>query len=166
MLHLIIQTTSQSGIAPDHGTLDYTLALEPLDYEAEIMPLEYTLALDKFHYTYGEDESDMGQHYCMQAGSIRTPKVSFLRGLDSGELLTDATTAPTSAVSPSGLTVSSLAINAGGEVINGTSHAAGQALIFSVSGGTAGTEYTITLTAYSDATPAQKFVKDIQLTVD
>lgn len=166
MLHLIIQTTSQSGIAPDHGTLDYTLALEPLDYEAEIMPLEYTLQLDRLHYSYGEDESKMGQHYCFQYGSIRTPKVSFLRGLDSGELLTSDSTAPTATVSPSGLTVSGLAINTAAVDINGTSHAAGQALIFSVSGGTAGTEYTITLTAYSDATPAQKFVKDIQITVE
>lgn len=130
------------------------------------MPLEYTLALDKFHYTYGEDESDMGQHYCMQAGSIRTPKISFLSGLDSGELLTADSTAPTATVSPSGLTVSSLAINTDAVTINGESHAAGQALIFSVSGGSAGTVYTITLTVYSDATPAQKFVKDIKLTVD
>lgn len=166
MLHLIIQTTSRNGVAPDYGTLDYTLPLEPLHYEAEIMPLEYTLQLDKLHYSYGEDEGNMGQHYCFQNGSIRTPKVSFLRGLDSGELLTDATNAPTATVSPSGLTVSSIAINTGAEEINGTSHAAGQALIFSVSGGTAGTEYTITLTAYSDATPAQKFVKDIQITVE
>lgn len=103
----------------------------------------------------------MGQHYCMKYGSTRNVAVSFVDALDTGELLTGTPT-----VTATGLTITNKAVSTGSLTINGDPAAAGQAVQFSVSGGTAGTEYTITITVNTDSTPAQTFVEEVGLTVD
>ena len=65
----------------------------------------------------------------------------------SGALLTGT---PTVAVSPSGPTISSIGINDAAITIAGVAHAISEAVQCLVSGGTAGTTYTLTCTATTD----------------
>jgi hypothetical protein len=86
------------------------------------------------------------------AAEVRNAAVSFVGKLDSGELLTGT---PTVTVSPSGPTLSNKAVNTAQLTIDGQTVAIGQAVQFSVSGGTAGTSYVITVQCGTTATPAQ-----------
>jgi hypothetical protein len=84
------------------------------------------------------------------AAETRNVSVSFLSRLDSGELLTGT---PTIAVSPSGLTLGEPAVNQTSQYVNGRLHAAGTVVKFQVSGGSAGTVYTVSV--YCDTTGDQ-----------
>lgn len=83
------------------------------------------------------------QRPVMVSGEVRADSVSFAGKLDQGELLTGT---PTLAVSPSGLTVSSPAVSTTALTVNGRQVAIGRAVQFTVTGGTAGVEYTVTVT--------------------
>lgn len=91
------------------------------------------------------------------ASEVRNLAVSFVNELDTSpnELLTGT---PTISATPSGLTFSSVAVNSVARTINGVSVAIGKAVQARVSGGTAGQEYTLTVTAGTDATPAQTLI--------
>lgn len=78
---------------------------------------------------------------------VRNVRVGLKDLLDTGELLTGT---PTITVSPSGLTVSSPAVNSTTLVIDNETYVAGQAVTFVISSGTAGTLYQLTITVSSD----------------
>ncbi len=97
------------------------------------------------------------QHTAPQTGE-KTPSeslnvaVSFARKLDGAEELTGT---PTISVSPSGLTLSAAAVSTTALTINGVSVAAGKAVQFNVSDGSADTCYTISILAETDADTPQ-----------
>ena len=86
------------------------------------------------------------------ANEVRNLAVDFTDKLDSGEALTGT---PTVTSSPSGLTIASQAVSTGALTILGTSVSTGNAVTCSVSGGSAGTRYTLTVQCGTDATVAQ-----------
>lgn len=92
------------------------------------------------------------QAHSKSSTEVRNIAVSFAGKLDSGELLTGV---PTVTVSPSGPTLANKLVTTTAKTINGASVAAGAAVTFNVTGGTAGVKYTITITVGTDATPAQ-----------
>lgn len=96
--------------------------------------------------------SQAEQIQAMTANETRNLAVDFTDKLDSGEELTGT---PTVTGSPSGLTIASIAVSAGSLTILGTSVDSGKAVTCSVSGGAAGTRYTLTVTCGTDATVAQ-----------
>lgn len=89
--------------------------------------------------------------------------MGFLGKLDSGELLTGSPTV--AEVTTSDLTLDNEVVNSATLSIDGVSHTAGQAIQFNVAGGTAGTTYTIKITAGSDGSPAQTFITNVTLVV-
>lgn len=89
------------------------------------------------------------------ASEVRNCIVSFAGKLDSGELLTGT---PTVTASPSGLTIANVIRNSTSKTVNGVSISASQGVQWKVSGGTAGTTYTFTITCGTDATPAQTLI--------
>jgi hypothetical protein len=78
--------------------------------------------------------------------------VSFVPKLRSAEKLTGT---PTVTATPSGLTFSSVAVNTSAINEDGFTADIGKAVQFAVTGGSADTKYTLTVTGTSDATPAQ-----------
>lgn len=85
------------------------------------------------------------------ANEVRNGIVSFIGLLDTGELLTGTPTA-----SASGLTFSNVAVTSTTKTLeDGTTVLSGQGVQFSVSGGTAGTKYKITVQCGTDSTPAE-----------
>ena len=78
------------------------------------------------------------------AAETRSGDVSFTGLLEASEVLTGT---PTCSSDPAGLTFSSVAYNSSSMVIAGETVTANRGLSFLVSGGTAGTLYTITCTA-------------------
>lgn len=78
------------------------------------------------------------------AAAVRRCAVSFAGQLDQGELLIGT---PTLSASGAGLTVYSPAVSAAALTLNGRLVPAGRAVEFWAGGGTAGVEYTVTVTA-------------------
>lgn len=81
--------------------------------------------------------------------------VDFGPKLRSGELLTGAATV---VVSPSGPTLGSPSITTTDITIEGVTVTTGEGITFTVSGGTAETDYDITATCGTDGTPARTLV--------
>ena len=109
--------------------------------------------------------SDAEQIHAKYVGETCNIAVGFIDVLDDGELLTGTpTVAEVSAPSP-GLAFASAAVNTTAKTIDGISHAIGQAVVCSVSGGTAGARQ-IKITCSTDATPAQTRIKVIDLIVE
>ena len=102
------------------------------------------------------------QIQCKTVTEVRNVAVSFVGKLDSGELLTGS---PTVTVVGGGLTVASEQVNTVALTIDGVSVGIGQAVQFSVSGGTAGTTYTVRIECGTDASPAQTLIVNICLAV-
>lgn len=100
----------------------------------------------------------------MSAGETRMVAVSFIGKLDSGELLTGTPTV--TEVTTTDLTLDNKAVNTAALTIDGATVAVGQAIQFSVTGGTAGTTYQITCSCGTDATPAQTLVATVTLVVE
>lgn len=69
-------------------------------------------------------------------------------------------------VGSSDLTISDVGLNAADETIAGRVALVDQAVAFTVAGGTAGEEYTIRITATTDATYAQTLIEQITLRVN
>lgn len=103
------------------------------------------------------------QVHSKRAAAVRNVAVDFSGQLDTGELLTGA---PTVTASPTGLTIDDEAVSGSALTILGVSVAAGQAIQFSVAGGTAGRTYTISVTCGTTASPDQLLVEDLTLQVD
>lgn len=83
---------------------------------------------------------------------VRNAVVDFQGKLSAGELLTGT---PTVTCVPTGLTFSSIVVNTAAVVVNGITAAIGEAVQFRISGGTAGTRYTLVIGCGTNATPAQ-----------
>ena len=83
---------------------------------------------------------------------VRNVVVDFQWKLSSGELLTGT---PTVTSVPTGLTFASIVVNTVAVVVNGITAAIGEAVQFRISGGTAGTRYTLMIACGTNATPAQ-----------
>ena len=101
------------------------------------------------------------QRPVMHSSETRNGAVSYEGLLQEtpAELLTGT---PTASVSPSGPSVSNLAVTTETTTINGKDVATGKAVTFRVVGGSAGTEYVVTLTATTDSTPAQTLVRKVK----
>ena len=102
------------------------------------------------------------KHY-KTASEVINCSVSFADYLDSGELLTGTPTA--AELTSSDLTIASVAVSTTALTINGVSVDIGEAVTFSVSGGTADTDYTIIVSCGTDATPAQTRYGRVRLRV-
>lgn len=96
------------------------------------------------------------ERHVKTASEVRNVAVSFVDELDSGELLTGTPTV--AEVTTSDLSLTNKAVNTAALTISGKAVAIGQAVQFKVSGGTAGTTYTIKVTVSTDATPAQTLI--------
>ncbi len=96
------------------------------------------------------------------ASEVRNVAVSYADKLESGELLTGT---PTITDSTGDLTLTNKVVSTGSLTINGVSVAAGAAVTFTVSGGSAGTTYDIRIQSTTDATNAQTFDDYVQLEV-
>lgn len=94
--------------------------------------------------------------------ATKTAAVSFVPELYTGESLTGT---PTVTSTPTGLTISNAQKNSTSVVINGQIVAANKAVLFSVAGGTSGTQYEITVSCGTDGTPAQTLVVECPLLV-
>lgn len=99
----------------------------------------------------------------MAAGETRNAAVSFVDELDSGELLTGTPTVAEQTTSD--LMISNAVVSSTALTIQGESVASGLAVTFRVTGGVAGTTYTIKITATTDAALAQTVIGFVTLVV-
>lgn len=100
------------------------------------------------------------------ASEVRNAAVSLVSILDSGELLTGTPTVLE--VTTTDLTLANKAVNTEALTVNGLAVAIGQAVVFNVAGGTAGTTYQtyqIQIVVDTDATPAQRLYINTKLRV-
>lgn len=93
----------------------------------------------------------------------RNSAVSFVGVLDVGELLTGVPLVDE--VASNDLTITNKAINTVALTINKKAVIIGRAVQYKVTGGLAGVEYILRLTATTDATPAQKVIVKVILKV-
>jgi hypothetical protein len=100
-----------------------------------------------------------------KAAETRTVIVSFKDKLAacSWELLAGTPTATEQITAD--LTISGVAVNTLERKIDGQRIPTGTAVEFTVSGGTARTDYTIRLTVSTDASPTQTLIEDVRLKV-
>lgn len=103
------------------------------------------------------------QRHTKSVSEARNVAIDMRGLLDEGELLTGTPTIVE--VTTTDLTLANKAVNGSTLTINGVECTAGQAVTFSVSGGVAGTTYTIRVTVASAASPAQTFVVSVRLAV-
>jgi len=98
-----------------------------------------------------------------KAGETRTIVVPFIDKLREGEVLTGTPTVTelvTAALTITDVVVTSQDVTIRGQVID-----SGKAVQFSVSGGTARTDYTIRVTAAGNSSPIQTLIYDMRLHV-
>lgn len=95
------------------------------------------------------------------ASEVRNAAISFAGKLDSGELLSGSPTVSAT----TGITIASADKNATTITIDGESVIANKAVTFRVSGGTAGSSYTITTTCATDASVPQTLICTVRLLV-
>lgn len=88
-------------------------------------------------------ENTAPQRPTILVGEIRGVSVNFTGKLDQGELLTGT---PVITPDPADLTCSSPRVSTTALAINGRTVAIGKAVQFTITGGTADTEYTVTVT--------------------
>lgn len=103
------------------------------------------------------------QRYEKHVSELVNVSVDMRGVLDSGELLTGTPTVLE--VTTTDLTLSSKAVNSTTLTINGNTCVAGQAVTFRVAGGVAGTDYVISITVGTNATPAQTRIVKVRLRV-
>lgn len=111
---------------------------------------------------YGGD-STCPQVNTMKIGETVNAAISFGSCLEAGETITGV---PTVTVIPSGPAISQIAANTSTQTVNGASVAAGQALQFAITGGTAGVQYTFTATGATSATPSATVIAKAILMVE
>ena len=94
---------------------------------------------------------------------VRNMAISFSGKLKSGKLLASITTV---AVTPAGPTTSNVpAVSTAALTIQGKNVPIGEACQFAVTGGTADTTYTWTITAVDDSSPAETLVGKVVMRV-
>lgn len=97
---------------------------------------------------------------------VKHPNESILFGADFTRLLATGETlsAPAVAVSPAGPTITAIAVNTATFVNDdGETVAIGQGVRFRVAGGTAGTDYTLTVDAATSAGNTRTIVCELQV---
>lgn len=104
------------------------------------------------------------QTYEVSAGATRIVRVNVTRDLDSGVTLTGTPTVVE--VTTTALTLANKKVNTATyvESHSGTTVAIGKAVEFTVTGGVAGTTYTVRITVSTTSTPAETLVYDVELT--
>lgn len=104
------------------------------------------------------------QRHTVSVGSTRVVRINCTRDLDSGASLTGTPTIVE--VTTTALTLASKAVNAATyiESQTGDTVAIGKALEFTVTGGVAGTTYTIRASCSTNSSPAETLVYDLYLT--
>lgn len=103
------------------------------------------------------------QRHTKTAGEVRNIAVDLRGKLDSGELLTGTPTIVE--VTTADLTLSNKVVNTAAIIVNNLAVPIGQAVQFKVTGGVAGTAYTLRITVTTTATPAQTLIENLQLKV-
>lgn len=106
----------------------------------------------------------LAQVHTVSAGSTRLVRINCTRDLDSGASLTGTPTIVE--VTTTALTLANKKVNTATYVESqtGDTVAIGKALEFTVTGGTAGSTYTIRATCSTNSTPAETLVYDLALT--
>jgi len=107
--------------------------------------------------------SDAPQRHSKTESEIRNIALDMRGKLDAGELLTGTPTIEE--VDTTDLTLSSKALNTAIITVNGLQVPVSQAIQFLVTGGTAGTTYTIRVTVTTTSTPAQTLIENLHLKV-
>ena len=97
------------------------------------------------------------------ADGLRWASVSFVWTLDDDETLTG--TPAVTEMATSDLTIANISVNVAEMEINGEDVAIGKAVRFTVDGGTVGTRYTMQVIGYSNSSPQQEIVSEIQMDV-
>jgi hypothetical protein len=97
------------------------------------------------------------------ASETRNVSVRFSELLDDGEVLTGTPTILE--LVSTDLTIISKSISTAVRTINGVSTPIGEAVQYSVAGGTAGTTYDIQIVAVTDSTPAQTLYGNLELKI-
>lgn len=95
------------------------------------------------------------------ASEVRNAAISFVGKLDTDELLTGTPTV----TATTGITIASASRNSTTMTIDGGTALASQAVTFRVSGGTAGSRYTITATCGTDAALPQTLIATVGVLV-
>ena len=101
------------------------------------------------------------QVYRKKVSEILNCAADFTGLMASGEAFTGTPT-----ITVTGVTTDNVAISSGVLTIMSTSVAAGQAITWRVSGGTAGTIYVMTVTGSTNASPSQTLMLDCILEVE
>ena len=156
-----------SIVAPSDPGLEFTGPPNRANYTAPENRAHYSGAAepDPLHRARGGLTMSVAiETQFKKAAEERLVSVSLAGKLDSGELLTGTPTIVE--VTTSDLTLANKAVSTAQLTISGRTVAIGQAVQFKVSGGTAGTTYTIRITVTTDSTPAQTLVLDVVLKVN
>lgn len=104
-----------------------------------------------------------GDSYPKSVTEALNVAVDCTTGLRPDETITGT---PTSVVSPSGLTLANIAVNAAALEIDGKTVAIGKAITFKATAGTAGVTYEVALWAATSASPAQsREIRNIKISV-
>lgn len=103
------------------------------------------------------------QRPCKTASETRNAGVSFANKLDSGELLSGTPTVVE--VTTSALTLTNKAVNTSALTLDGQDVAIGEAVTFTVAGGSAGVRYHIRVNVDTDAGVTQTLYGDVYLEV-
>lgn len=99
-----------------------------------------------------------------RAGETRTVFVDLGPKLSADELLTGTPTVEE--IGSSDLTITGVGLNVLDETVAGRLASVDQAVVFTVAGGVAGTEYRLRITAGTDADTAQTLIQDIAFRVN
>ena len=102
------------------------------------------------------------QIQCKTASEVRLVSVSFSGKLDENELLTGT---PTVTDATGDLTLNNKAVNTAALKINRATVPVGEAVQFSVAGGTAGEQYIINILCSTDSSPAETLEQNVILEV-
>lgn len=94
---------------------------------------------------------------------VRNAAVDMRGKLDEGELLSGTPTVTEEVTSD--LTFANQSVNVTALRINGRTVAAGEAVVFSVSGGVATTQYSMRVQVTTNSTPAQTLLENLLLDV-
>lgn len=105
---------------------------------------------------------DSSQVNFLLVGETRNAAVSFDAWLGLYETLVGT---PTVTGYPSGLTITNAQVNTQVVEVNGLDVPVGNAVLFTVTGGTSCTDYIITVTVTTNSSPAQTLIGKVRLQV-
>jgi hypothetical protein len=162
---VVFEPTVSGGTTFPGISLDWTPGYpsEPeLHYSPRGRPLHWSGG-NRLHWSPRKGMDRAPQIHSKKVSAGRNGAISFDDYLEPDELLTGT---PTVTASPSGLTISNARVSEDELTINERAVAAGRAVQFRVSGGTAGTRYVITATCGTTSDPAQTLPLEAVLDVN